>query len=379
MHIHEVKAKSILRTQKKIDSWFLSRYGMNLYRGCTHNCIYCDGRNEKYQVTGDFGSEVKVKINAPDLIRKELSAKIRKKTLKKGFIMIGGGVGDSYQPVEKTYQLTRKILQCLLPFELPIHILTKSTMVTRDLDVLHQLKEHNKLIISFSFSSTNNHISKFLEPGVPPPSERLNTIQQLKKEGFACGVFLVPIIPFLTDTKQILTQTIEDLSEIGVDFIIFGGLTLKNGIQKTYFYNKLQTQYPDLLPQYDLIYKNNLYGNALSSYQQSLNESFTSIMKHYSIPLRIPPFLYTDILDENDRIIVILEHLDYLLRIQGKKTPYGYAAYQLSKISKPLSNIKYKLRNIKGIGPVTERLILNILETGSSQYYEKVLYQNKIA
>ena len=374
MHVQEVKAKSILRTQKKIDSWFLSSYGMNLYRGCTHNCIYCDGRSEKYQVTGDFGSEVQVKINAPDLICNEISARIRRKTLKKGYIMIGGGVGDSYQPVEKKYQLTRKTLQYLLPFNLPIHILTKSNVVTRDIDILHQLKEQNKLIISFSFSSTNDYISSFLEPGVPLPSERLNTIQQLKKEGFSCGVILLPVIPFLTDTAQILTKTIDDFSKVGVDFIIFGGLTLKTGIQKTYFYTMLKEQFPDLLPPYHLIYKNNLNGNAVPSYQKSINESLTSIMKYYKIPLRIPPLFYKDILDENDRVIVILEHLDYLLQIQGKKTPYGYAAYQLSRISEPLKTKKYELRNIKGIGPVTERLIIEILETGSSQYYEQLLY-----
>jgi DNA repair photolyase len=93
--VKEVNAKSILRKYKKIDSWFLIKYGMNLYRGCTHNCVYCDGRSEKYQVNGNFGKDVTVKTNAIELLRKEL---IRyKKPLKSGFIGIGGGVGDSYQ------------------------------------------------------------------------------------------------------------------------------------------------------------------------------------------------------------------------------------------------------------------------------------------
>lgn len=92
----EIQAKSILRKYKKIDSWFVSQYRMNLYRGCTHNCIYCDGRSEKYQVNGNFGEEVVVKINAIDILKKELAKSRKKIPLKNSFIMIGGGVGDSY-------------------------------------------------------------------------------------------------------------------------------------------------------------------------------------------------------------------------------------------------------------------------------------------
>ncbi len=95
--IREVNAKSILRKHKKIDSWFLTNYSMNLYRGCAHNCVYCDGRSEKYQVDGEFGRDVIVKINAIDLLHKEINRNNKKMLLKLGFIGLGGGVGDSYQ------------------------------------------------------------------------------------------------------------------------------------------------------------------------------------------------------------------------------------------------------------------------------------------
>ncbi len=94
MVVKEIVAKSILRKHKKIDSWFLSWYGMNLYRGCTHNCVYCDGRSEGYYVEGEFGTDLTVKINAVDVLRRELDPKRKRTPFKQGYIMVGGGVGD---------------------------------------------------------------------------------------------------------------------------------------------------------------------------------------------------------------------------------------------------------------------------------------------
>ena len=93
--IKEVEAKSILRKHKKIESWFLTRYGMNLYRGCQHNCVYCDGRSEKYQIYGEFGEDVIVKTNAIELLRRELDPKRKLTPFKRGYVDVSGGVGDS--------------------------------------------------------------------------------------------------------------------------------------------------------------------------------------------------------------------------------------------------------------------------------------------
>lgn len=112
--IKEIEAKSILRKHKKIDSWFISYYGMSLYRGCAHNCVYCDGRSEGYYVNGEFGKDVEVKVNAIDILRRELDPRRKRTPLKRSFIMVGGGVGDSYQPIEKKYELTRNALQLML-------------------------------------------------------------------------------------------------------------------------------------------------------------------------------------------------------------------------------------------------------------------------
>lgn len=345
---------------------------MNLYRGCSHNCVYCDGRSEKYQVEGKFGEDVVVKINALELLKKELDEK-GKSIVKSGYVMVGGGVGDSYQPIEKKYKLTQQALQFLYEKNYPVHILTKSTLVERDIEIIKNINKKSKAIVSFSFSSADDKISAIFEPGVPPPSERLKTISKIKNEGIPTGMFLLPVIPFITDIPSVMTDTIRKAHDAGVDFIVFGGMTLKEGRQMQYFYDVLKKYYPDLIVDYCNIYRDNKWGNAVDDYYKSTNILFSSIAKKYKIPKRIPPKLFRDILTENDLVIVILEHIDYLLKMKGFRSPYGYAAYMISKLTIPLSKMKGDLRKIKGVGEKTEKIILEILETGTSSYYENLL------
>ena len=158
MSIRELEAKSILRKRKKIDSWFLSHYGMNLYRGCAHNCAYCDGRSEKYRVNGDFGAEITAKVNAPELLQKSLDPRGKRKPFPNGYIMLGGGIGDSYQPCEEKLGLTRKTLKVLAQHSFPIHILTKSCLVERDLDLIREINARSRAIVSMSFSSVDDQL-----------------------------------------------------------------------------------------------------------------------------------------------------------------------------------------------------------------------------
>jgi len=346
---------------------------MNLYRGCTHNCVYCDGRAEGYYVEGEFGCDVTVKINALDVLRRELDPNRKRTAMKPGYIMVGGGVGDSYQPVEEKYELTRKTLELLSETKFPVHVLTKSTLVKRDIDILKKINEKNNAIVSFSFSSTDETISRIFEPGVTSPQKRLGTISFLKDQGISCGMFLLPVIPFITDTKEVMEKTLQDAKEIGVDFIIFGGMTLKEGRQKEYFFDILQRYYPKYKVEYQMIYKDSKWGDAIHEYYDQLHLTFNTLMKQYKIPKRIPPKLFKDILCENDLVIVILEHLDYLLKLEGKKSPFGYAAYSLSQLKVPLSTMLYELRTIKGVGKTTEHIIQEILKTGTSTFYERLL------
>jgi hypothetical protein len=186
-------------------------------------------------------------------------------------------------------------------------------------------------------------------------------------------MFLLPVIPFITDKPEIMEQTIKQAKNAGVDFIIFGGMTLKNGRQKDYFYKSLKKNYPDLLPEYYNIYKGNKWGQAVSDYYNSINKTFNLLASSYEIPKRIPIHLFQDILNENDLVIVILEQIDYLLRLKGRSSQYGYAAYSISKINETLSDFKGSFQKFKGIGPTTEKMIYEILETKNSKYYEKLM------
>lgn len=373
MLVKEIKAKSILRKGKKLDSWFLISYGMNLYRGCAHNCVYCDGRSEGYYVDGEFGEEVSVKINAIDVLKKELDPKRKRIPLKHNFVGMVGGVGDSYQPLEEKYKLTRHALELFYENNFPVHILTKSTLVERDIDIIKKINEQNRAIVSFSFSSTNDKISSVFEPGVPTPTQRLKTLSKFKKEGIACGMYLMPVIPFITDKSEVMEETIKKAKETDLDFIVFGGMTLKEGKQKKYFMKTLKENSPELTPQYENIYLKNKWGEPTKEYYQSISKTFNLFSKKYKIPRRVPSYLYKDILDENDLVTVILEQLDYLAKLEGRHSPYGYAAYCISKLKEPLSGMKGSLRSIKGVGKVTESIIKEILKTGSSKYYEKLL------
>jgi DNA repair photolyase len=277
--------------------------------------------------------------------------------------------------VEKKYQLARQTLELIYQYNFPVHILTKSTLVERDLDLLIKINQQRKAIISFSFSSTNNAISKIFEPGVPGPTERLNLISKIKKAGLSCGMFLMPVIPFITDTPEKIEETSRNAKQAGIDFVIFGNMTLKIGRQKKHFYKILQKHYPELITKYDQLYGNNdRWGTPAQKYINSVHRIFEQKAEKLKIPVRIPFKLYRDILNQNDLIIVILEHIDYILKIKDQKSPYGYAAFTLSKLQEPISNIpKQKLLKIKGVGPVTVKIIEEIIETGRCKFYERLM------
>jgi DNA repair photolyase len=376
--ITEIEAKSVLRRHKKIDSWFVSHYGMNLYRGCFHNCIYCDGRAEGYYVSGEFGEDVAVKVNAIEVLRRELDPKRRRKPLKRSYMMLGGGVGDGYQPAEKKYQLTRKALHLVHEYGFPVHVLTKSTLATRDVDILKEINGQSRAVVSFSFSSVDDKVSALVEPRVPSPSERLDALKFFKSQGIACGMFLLPVIPRVSDTREFLEDAVMKARAVGVDFIIFGGMTLKEGRQKDYFTETIKDRYPQLSAEYRRIYRGSKWGEPVQEYVDSLNRTFGAIAKRYKMPIRMPPALYQDILGENDLVVVILEHMDCLLKMQGERSPFGRAAYSISQVAGPLSELKGRLQELNGIGETTERVVLEILETGKSSYYEQLLAERRI-
>ncbi len=373
MTIREITAKSILRRHKRLNTWFLSYYGLNLYRSCAHSCVYCDGRTEKYWVKGKSSEDVIVKVNALEILAYELEPEGTRIPLKRCYIMMGGGVGDCYQPAEKEYGLSAGALKLFHALNLPVHVLTKSSLVKRDIDILEKINQSSRAIVSFSFSTVDDDLSRFLEPDAPLPSQRFKVIHDLKKRGIPCGMFLLPIVPFLTDNPEQIKAAFDIAAESGIDFVIFGGMTLKRGRQKDYFFSILEKAFPKLLPKYQNIYQESRWGEFSQAYSKHINNTIYKIARNYDIPVRIPTALFVDTLDMNDRVITILEHLDYLQKLRNQKSPFGYAAFRMSKLNEPISTWRDRLCSLKGIGPLTESIILEILDTGTCARYEYLM------
>jgi DNA repair photolyase len=374
--ITEIEAKSILRKQKKIDSWFISRYGMNLYRGCIHNCSYCDGRAESYQVAGEFGQDIEVKRNAGIVLKRELDPQRRRKPIDSGYILLGGGVCDSYQPAEQKHLLAQNALLSLSHFSLPVHVLTKSALIERDLDLIKDIHQSKAAIVSMSFSSVDDGISRIFEPGVPSPARRLQTLELFAKNSIPTGMYLMPVIPFITDTPEKMTATVRAAKNAGVQFIIFGTMTMKEGRQQDHFMHLLQSHFPDLTLDYSIIYGKDRYGQALPEYNNATHQTFLEIARTFNIPVRIPKNLFVKILNENDRVAVMLEHIDYFLKTRGQRSVYGYAAWSLSQQKEPLSLMRSRLGQISGVGETVAKVVKEILDTGTSRLYERFVGVN---
>ena len=370
----EKEAKSLLRKGRYTDSWFICKYNMNLYRGCENACVYCDGRAEKYNVDGEFGKDISVKINALELLEKEI-AKIKEKSI----IALGGGVGDSYQKAENKYQLTKRVLELIYQYDFPVHILTKSNLIERDLDILKKINEKNGAIISFSFSSPDQKVVDVFEPGCASVEDKFRMLDDFKKAGFYTGIMLMPVIPFISDDEKSFINMLDKAKKVNVDFIVFSGMTLKTGRQKDHFYQCLSDNYPDLISKYDKIYTGDKWGSASGIYYSKINNLFHSTARNYKIPLRIPHYIYKNRVELNVEIALILFHIYYFLNIRGEdKKAYEKAAWSLMFLKEDVVELanKNELKKLSGVGDVIERLIKEVIETGKSTYYEKLLYLN---
>jgi DNA repair photolyase len=345
---------------------------MNLYRGCAHDCTYCDGRAEKYGVAGTFGQEVEVKVNAVELLAKELDPARRRVKLARSYLMLGGGVGDSYQPAEADYRLSRRVLELLAGLGWPVHVLTKSTLVERDLDLLVSIGRTSGAVLSMSFSSADDTLGAQFEPGVPAPSERLRVLARFKKAGLPVGVFLLPVIPLITDSEHVIEETVCRAQELGADFICFGGMTLKEGRQKEHYLAALARTHPQLVEPTRHLYSGaDRWGQAGGGYFDTVEKRFARLARKYRIPPRMPPALFRDLLSRRDLAVVILEHLDYLYRLQGRPTPLGRAAWALSQLEE--SEEPAAEPSLSGFHPHARQIIEEVYRTGRCALHERFL------
>ena len=243
--MHFINAKTIL-----------TPHSMNIYRGCSHGCIYCDSRSKCYQFTHDF-EDIEVKQNAPEL----LEATLRKKRKR---CMVGtGAMGDPYIPIEKELQLTRRCLEIIDRYNFGIALQTKSDLILRDLDLLTHINQKTKAVVQMTLTTADDNLCKKIEPGVCPTSRRFEVLQACHKAGIPTVVWFSPLLPFINDTKENVEGIVDYCARAGVNAIIcFGiGVTMREG-NREYFYAALDRHFPGLKQRYIQTFGNNYIVNS---------------------------------------------------------------------------------------------------------------------
>lgn len=241
--MHFVDAKGILTGSG-------GYYGMNIYRGCTHGCIYCDSRSRCYQFTHPF-EDIEVKQNAPNLLEKALKSKRKK-------CMIGtGAMSDPYMHCEENLRLTRKCLEIILENDFGVAIQTKSDRILRDIDLLAKINRSAKCVVQMTLTTYDDDLCHILEPNVCITKRRIEVLEEMRKNGIPTIVWLTPILPFINDTEDNITAILNECARVGVKGIInFGmGLTLREG-DREYYYAALDRHFPRMKEQYIKQYGN---------------------------------------------------------------------------------------------------------------------------
>lgn len=261
MKIKIIQCKSVL-TKSKLPE---SEYCINPYIGCSHGCVYCYARFMR-RFTGHsekWGTFADVKINAPEILKKELSRKP-----KKGIALLGS-VTDAYQPIEKKYEITRAIVKILLEHDFPISILTKSDLVVRDMDLL---KQFSNCEVGLTITAIDKRIAKDFEPCSSSPQQRLKALEKLHSAGIKTYAFIGPILPNFTDLQSIFIAL-----KGKIDFVMAESLNMKCGNRQD-IEKVLEEKYPCLLPIYQSGFDR--------KYWNKINKELKKLSAEFEIPLK---------------------------------------------------------------------------------------------
>lgn len=239
--MHEVTVKGILSAKN----------GMNIYRGCSHGCIYCDSRSTCYQFNHEF-EDIEIKTNAAKLLEDALRRKKHK-------CMIGtGAMSDPYMHIEQKLGNMRKCLEIIENYGFGVTVLTKSAKILRDIDLLKKINEKTKCVVQMTLTTYDEDLCRIIEPNVETTYERFKALEVFRDNGIPTVVWLCPILPFINDTAENIKGILDYCVRAGVKGIInFGmGVTLREG-NREYFYKKLDEHFPGLKEKYISIYGNN--------------------------------------------------------------------------------------------------------------------------
>lgn len=267
-----IPCKTVLQKNKSSE-WFGNDYNMNLYRGCCHGCIYCDSRSECYRV--DNFDTVKVKENCLQILRDELRRKVR------SGVIGTGAMSDPYNPFEKTELVTRNALELIDAFEFGVTVVTKSSLITRDIDVYKGISEHSPVLCKMTVTTADDDLCKLVEPNVSVSSERFNALTKMSDAGLFTGITLMPVLPFIEDNEQNIRKIVRTAHECGVRIIYPAfGMTLRQN-QRDYYYAKLDKIFPGLSEKYKAHYGDRY--NCVSPNARKLWRIFTSECDRFGI------------------------------------------------------------------------------------------------
>jgi DNA repair photolyase len=235
--MHFTEAKNILTGKS-------GRYGMNIYRGCSHGCIYCDSRSRCYQFDHPF-EDIEVKKNAPELLEAALRSKRSK-------CMIGtGSMSDPYMHCEEKLMLTKRCLEIILKHGFGAAVQTKSDRILRDIDLLDEINKNAKSVVQMTLTTYDDELCKIVEPNVCNTKRRIEVLEKMKERCIPTVVWLSPVLPYINDTEENIRRILDACVSVGVKGIIcFGmGLTLRDG-DREYYYAALDKHFPGLKERY---------------------------------------------------------------------------------------------------------------------------------
>lgn len=282
MTFHEVLGKSALN-KVPTGSHMPFSWTINPYRGCSHACVYCFARGTHEYLDldggGDFDSQIVVKVNVAEVLQKEL----RRSSWKHESVALGTNT-DPYQRAEGRYKLMPDIIRTLAGSETPFSILTKGTLIRRDIPLLVDAAKQVPIDIQMSIAMYDDALQHSIEPGTPSTQARLDTVRALTDAGFRVGVFLMPILPHLTDSVAAIDHALRRIEAAGADHVIYGALHLRSGV-KPWFMQWLEREHPELMSSYRTLYPGAAAG-APKDYRKWLAKRVRPLIRAHGLEAR---------------------------------------------------------------------------------------------
>lgn len=352
------KAKKILNVYKHPDGgWYWTCYSAYPYLGCGHDCIYCYN-----QTFGRKNTDIKIKENAVELLKKELSR------VPKDVVTIG-----DYQPVEAKYRLIRKCLQVVLKLGFPFHGIEKSNLIVKDLDVLKKINRKSWACVSFSFSTADSKVARIFEPLCPTPAARFEAMKKITETGILTGTTYMPALPFITDDDKSLEEVVKRTRGAGGKYVLFAGLTLNEPFKKRYL-KVVAEHYPHLLSKYEKLYHDAGrwgFGPTAGAHSSKLNEKVNRLCEKYGLLNYIPRYIPPEAIKDNYQIAEKVYLKARELRNRGANfyqvLSYQKVAWALDELDCSVKEICEQestkgLQKMSGVGPKMAVLIEEIIK-----------------